>query len=83
MLSDCCLSVCDVNALWPNGCRDQDETWHAGRLGHGQIVLDGDPAPPPQKGGRAPNFQPISVVAIYYVTLLFLFNNEWNGCLSH
>jgi len=26
-------------------------------------VLDGDPAPPPQKGGRAPNFWPMSIVA--------------------
>jgi len=28
------------------------------------VVLDGDPAPPPPKGGRAPNFRPImSIVA--------------------
>jgi len=26
-------------------------------------VLDGDPAPLPQKGGRAPNFRPTSIVA--------------------
>jgi len=26
------------------------------------IVLDGDPAPPLQKGGRTPNFQPMSIV---------------------
>jgi len=32
-------------------------------LGPGHIVLDGDPAPPPQKGGRAPNFRRFSVVA--------------------
>jgi len=25
-------------------------------LGHGHIVLGGDPAPPPQKRGRAPKF---------------------------
>jgi len=25
-------------------------------LGPGDFVLDGDPAPPPQKGGRAPKF---------------------------
>jgi len=34
MLSDRCpvrLSVCNVRALWPNSCTDQDETWHAGR----------------------------------------------------
>jgi len=27
------------------------------------IVLDGDPAPPPQKGDRAPNFRSMSIVA--------------------
>jgi len=31
-------------------------------LGPGHIVLDGDPAPPP-KGGTAPNFRLMSVVA--------------------
>ena len=34
MLSDrclSCLSVYNVGALWPNGWKDQDETWHAGR----------------------------------------------------
>ena len=31
-------------------------------LGPDQIVLDGDPAPP-QKGGEAPNFQPMFIVA--------------------
>ena len=96
--------------LWPNGCMDQDGTWHGGRphprglcvrwglsphyqkrgrshspqfsahfycgqtagwikmalrmevgLGPGYIVLDGDPAPLPQKEGRAPNFRPIFI----------------------
>ena len=32
-------------------------------LGHGHIVLDGDPAPPPQKGAEPPNLRPISAVA--------------------
>jgi len=34
-------------------------------LGPNDIVLDGDPAPPPKKrkGGPAPNFRPLSVVA--------------------
>ena len=31
MLSDRCLSVCNVDVLWPNGLTDQDETWHARR----------------------------------------------------
>jgi len=32
-------------------------------LGPGHVVIDGDPAPPPQKGGRAPDFWRISIVA--------------------
>jgi len=32
-------------------------------LGPGHIVLDGDPAPVPKKGGTAPNFPPIFIVA--------------------
>jgi len=61
MLSDRCLSclsvlsVCDIGVSWPNGWTDQDETWHAGiGLGPGHIVLDGDPAHPPQKGAQSP-----------------------------
>ena len=56
-----CLSicpVCDVRALWPNGWTDQDKTWQAGRprpWPPGHIVLDGDPATPPQRG-TAPQF---------------------------
>ena len=51
-----CLSVCNVGVLWPNGWMDQDETWHGGMPRPGHIVLDGDPAPPPQKKwGTAPS----------------------------
>ena len=32
-------------------------------LGPGHIVLDGDPASPPQKAGTAPQFRPMSTVA--------------------
>jgi len=42
--------------LQPNGSMDQDLTWLEVGLGPGDFVLDGDPAPPPQKGGRAPKF---------------------------
>jgi len=31
-------------------------------LGPSDIVLDGDPAPPPQKGGIAPKFLPMSII---------------------
>jgi len=57
MLSVRRLSVRDVGVLWPNGRMDQDETWHEVRLGHSHIVLDGDPAPPHQRG-TAPIFGP-------------------------
>ena len=37
--------------LWPNSCMDQDATWYRGiGLGLFDVVLDGDPAPPPIKG---------------------------------
>jgi len=32
-------------------------------LGPGYIVLDGDPAPVPKKGGRVPQFRPIFILA--------------------
>ena len=32
-------------------------------LGLGDFVLDGEPAPPPQKGGEAPNFRPMFIVS--------------------
>jgi len=32
-------------------------------LGPGHIVLDGEPDPLPQKGGKAPNFSAICIVA--------------------
>ena len=42
--------------LWSNGWMDQDGTDVEVGLGPGHIVLDGEPAPLPQKGGRAPQF---------------------------
>ena len=32
-------------------------------LGPGHVVLDGDPAPPPERGTAAPSFPPMSIVA--------------------
>jgi len=49
-----CLS-CPVCILWPNVWMDQDETG----LDPDHIVLDGDQAPPPRKGGTFP----MSIVA--------------------
>ena len=34
--------------LWPNGCMHQDATWYVGRPQPGDLVLDGDAAPPPK-----------------------------------
>ena len=53
-----CLSVCDVGVLsllWPHGWMD-----HAGRPRpcSGHIVLDRNPAPPPQRGTATPIFGP-------------------------
>jgi len=48
--------------LWLNGWMDQDDTWYGGRPWPVHIVLDGDTAPLPHKGGRAPNFRPIFIV---------------------
>jgi len=56
MLWDRCLSVlsvcpaCNVGVLWPNGWMDQDELGVEVGLGPDDIVLNGDPAPPPQRG---------------------------------
>jgi len=53
--------------LWPNGCMHQDAIWHGGLLeaglSPGDFVLDWDPLPPSEKGGGAPNFRPMSIVA--------------------
>jgi len=56
-----CLSVCNVAVLWPNDWMDQDKTWYGGRhrpRRHCDIVLDGDPAPPPKRHSSPPIFDP-------------------------
>jgi len=57
-----CLSVCDVGVLWPNSWMVKMKLVG---LGPGDIVFDGDPAPPKRKGGGAQHsqFWPMSVVA--------------------
>ena len=42
--------------LRPNGCMDQDVTWYGAKPQPRRLVLDGDPSPPPQKGGGPPKF---------------------------
>jgi len=70
MLSYRCLSypVCPVLSVTFVYC-GQAVGWIKMKLGTqvglspGNIVLDGDPAPPPPKEGAAPNFRPMYVVA--------------------
>ena len=40
--------------LWPNGWMDQDALDMEVGLGTGHIVLDGEPAPLPEKGAEPP-----------------------------
>jgi len=49
--------------LWSNGWMDQDDTWHGGRSSSRPHCARWGPSSPHQKGGRAPNFRPISIVA--------------------
>jgi len=58
MLSDRCLSVCDVRALWPNGWTDQDETWHAGGPRPWPHCVKCGHSSPPTKGHSPPIFGP-------------------------
>jgi len=55
--------ICDVGVLWPNAWTDQDETWHASRPRPWPHCVRWGPSSPPQKGSRAPNFWPLSIVA--------------------
>jgi len=55
--------ACNVGVLWPNGWMVRMPLEMGVDLGPGRIVLDEDPASPKTKGGTAPNFWPMSVVA--------------------
>jgi len=52
-----CLSVCNVGGLWPNSYIDyrMPLDMQVG-LVPGDVVLDGNPAPPPERGTAAPHF---------------------------
>ena len=45
-----CLFVINVDVLWPNGGWIKMKLGMEIGFGKGHIVLDGDPAPPPQRG---------------------------------
>ena len=66
---------------------DQDTTWYGGRLGTGDIVLDGDPAPPMERDTAAPTrtFRRMSIVAerlLISATAELLFPFSFNLHLS-
>ena len=42
---------------------DQDVTWSGASHRPIDVVLNGDPAPPPQKGAQPPNFRPMFIAA--------------------
>ena len=54
----CLSAVCDVLALWPTVGRIKTKLGMQVGLGPGHIVLDGDPAAPPQRGTAPPIFGP-------------------------
>ena len=58
MLSDRCLSCCDVGVLWPNGSMDQDETWCAGRPRPWPHCVRWGPSSSPPKRHSPPIFGP-------------------------
>ena len=50
----CCLSVCNVGVLWPNGWMDQDATWYGGRPRPRRHCVRWGPSPT--------QFRPMSIV---------------------
>ena len=64
MLSDCCPVCLSVTLVYCGQMVGQIKMKLGVQVGLGpdHIVLDGDPAPLPQRG-TAPNFRPMSVVA--------------------
>ena len=54
--SDRAPSVFAPCLLWPNSWMDEEGTWFGSRFCPRDIVLDGDPAPPPRKGHSSPLF---------------------------
>jgi len=65
-----CLSVCNVGVLWPNGWMDKELKMPLGtEVGPGEIVLDGDQAPPRKGTQQFPHFSA-------------LFAQLWHGHLS-
>ena len=47
----------NARALWPNGWMDRVHFWNTGYGGHRNIVLDGHPNRPRNRGVRGPKFE--------------------------
>jgi len=75
-----CLSVC-VWRWCTVGWIKMKLGMQVGRPGH--IVLDGDPAPPPQRAQPTPNFRPISVVAKWLDGLRCHLVWRWASARTH
>ena len=58
-----CLSVCNVGVLWPNDMWIKMPLGTEVGLGPCDVVLDGNPAPPTERGTARPTFRPMSTVA--------------------
>ena len=64
MLSDRCLSVCNIVVLWPNGWMDYDATWYGGGARPRRHCVRWGNQLFPQKGhSSSSTFRPMSIVA--------------------
>ena len=59
--------------MLPNGLMNQDTTWYVG-LSPDDIVLDGDPAPPMERGTAAPHF----LAHVYCGQMVAHLSNCWS-----
>ena len=58
-----CLSVCNVDVLWPNGWMDQDATWYRGRPPPRRHRVRWGPSSPYVKGYSSPPLFGTSIAA--------------------
>jgi len=65
--------------LWPNGCMDQDATWHGGRPRPRRLCVRWGSRSRPQKGGAAPQiFGPCLLWPNGWMDQ----DGTWHGCIS-
>ena len=56
-----CLSVCNFDVLWPNGCVDQDATWNGGRPWPRRHCVTWGPSSRQERDRVALHFLPMSL----------------------